>query len=61
MRRVRTLPTRAQASSRQGMLSRTYACIAQGLNNVWMNMECDMTDEQTLRREQPLSLASCRA
>jgi hypothetical protein len=39
------------------MLSRAYGCIAEELNNDSMDMECDMTDEQTLWREQPLSLA----
>ena len=42
------------------MLSRTYACFAEELNNDWMDMECDMTDEQTLWREQPFSLAGRR-
>jgi hypothetical protein len=42
------------------MLYATYACFAEELNNDWMDMECDMTDELTLRCEQPRSLASRR-
>ena len=44
------------------MLPRTYACFAEELNNNdWMDMEGNMTDERTLWREQPRSLASRRS
>jgi hypothetical protein len=43
------------------MLSRTYVRFVGELNNDWIYMESDMTDEQPLRREQLSSLASRRS